>query len=486
MSEGLFNFPVPTIDWLATMPVLIVVVVGMLGLTLEMLFPKRASNKIVAVSLLGLLGAAAATIRQLGGETGDTLAGLLTRDTFGLMIQLLIVGAAFVTVLFSEGYLREKRIAFGEFYPLLLWSTAGAMVMATTHNLLVMFVGLEMLSIALYVLAGLARQEPRSEEAAMKYFLLGAFASAFLLYGIAFFYGATGSLDLRAVAASWETGDSSMRGMLLFGAALMLVGFSFKSSFVPFHQWTPDVYQGAPTNVTAFMASVSKIAAIAALWRVLDDGRALASFYVPALFWIAILTMTVGNLAAVVQKDVKRILGYSSISHAGYVLVAIVAYFKAPEQASSGTVIYYLLAYTLMTVGSFAIVSMVAKDGREGTRIEDLYGLRRRAPAAAVALIVFMVSLLGMPPTAGFIGKLMIFNDALAAGLPGLAIVLAANSAISAWYYLGIARAAYVVEEGDAEISPMGVGLSGATILCLTGVILATIFVTPFLEQIGR
>jgi NADH-quinone oxidoreductase subunit N len=272
----------------------------------------------------------------------------------------------------------------------------------------------------------------------------------------------------------------------MFGGALILVGLSFKSSLVPFHQWTPDVYQGAPTNVAAFMASVSKIAALGTLWRVLDDSRAMSGFYLPILFWIAILTMTVGNLVALVQKDVKRILGYSSISHAGYVLVAIAANLKDPVHTSVSTVVYYLLAYTLMTVGSFAIVSLVAKGGRESTRLEDLYGLSRRSPLAAAALIVFMISLIGMPPTAGFIGKWMIFNDALNAGLAPLAIVLAANSAISVYYYVGIIRAAYVVEEGHADTAPMGMGLAGATVLCLAGVIMATLFVSPFLGYVAR
>src|SRR5205085_6526905 len=216
-------------------------------------------------------------------------------------------------ILFSEGYLREKRIAFAEFYPLVLWSTSGAMLMATSRNLLVIFLGLEVLSIALYVMAGMSRSEEKSEESALKYFLLGAFASGFLLYGIAFLYGASGSLRIDDIAASWASAEPFARTLLVFGISLILVGLSFKSAFVPFHQWTPDVYQGAPTNVTAFMASVSKIAALATLWRFVTDTNALTDFYVPILFTIAILTMTIGNIVALVQKDIKRILGYSSI-----------------------------------------------------------------------------------------------------------------------------------------------------------------------------
>lgn len=486
MLKEQLPFALPTVDWMMIAPILIVALTGVVALLVETIWPKKANWPQWGISLLGLVGAGALVCMQLGMDEGSTLAGMMVRDSFGLMIQLLILAAALLSILFSESYLREKRIPFGEFYPLVLWSTVGAMVMATTHNLLVIFVGLEILSIALYVLAGMSRSEERSEESAMKYFLLGAFASAFLLYGISFIYGATGSLDIPAMNTAWRTLEPSTQGLVLFGGALVLVGLGFKSSLVPFHQWTPDVYQGAPTNVTAFMASASKIAALATLWRVIDDSRALAGFYLPILFWLAILTMTVGNLIALVQKDVKRILGYSSISHAGYVLVAIAANLKDPIHTSPGTIVYYLLAYTLMTVGSFAIVSMVAKGGRETTRLEDLNGLLRRSPIAGVSLIVFMISLIGMPPTAGFLGKWMIFNDALTAGLPSLAIVLAMNSAISIYYYLGIVRAAGVVEEEGAPTASMNFGLRGTTVLCLAGVILATLFVTPVLSAIQR
>jgi len=492
---------IPQIDWAMILPITIVAVTGILALILETLWPKRANAGKWLISILGLAAAGMTLVNQFNSPEGDTLNGLLIRDRFGLVAQLLIVGAAAICILFSEEYLGQKRIAFGEFYPLALWSTVGAMVMVSTHNLLVIFVGLEILSIALYVMAGMSRSEEKSEESAMKYFLLGAFASAFLLYGIAFIYGATGTLDMVRDTAinvagsvsvhhdvyattAWSSHQAATNGLLAFGAALILIGLGFKSSLVPFHQWTPDVYQGAPTNVAAFMASVSKIAALGTLWRVVTDTSALSSFYIPILFWLAILTMTVGNIVALVQKDVKRILGYSSISHAGYVLVAITANLKDPLHTSYTTVLYYLGAYTLMTIGSFAVVALVANQGKEGTKLENLYGLGKRAPVAAAALIVFMVSLIGMPPTAGFIGKWMIFNDAIASGLTPLALVLAANSAISIYYYVGIIRAAYVVEDDGLGISTTRNGAYAATLFCLVGVLLATIFVTPFLSSV--
>jgi NADH-quinone oxidoreductase subunit N len=485
---------IPQVDWMMIAPICIVALAGIITLVMETLWPRRVSAAQWLVSILGTIAAGGAIVMQFGLEEGSTLNGLMVRDRFGLAVQLLILVASFLSILFSEEYLEHKRIPFGEFYPLVLWSTLGAMVMVTTHNLLVIFVGLEILSIALYVLAGMSRSEEKSEESAMKYFLLGAFASAFLLYGIAFIYGATGSLDLVStdgartllVTKAWANSDASTHALLMFGGALVLVGLGFKSSLVPFHQWTPDVYQGAPTNVAAFMASVSKIAALGTLWRFLVDTTAMSDFYLPVLIWLAILTMTIGNLVALVQKDIKRILGYSSISHAGYVLVAIAANLKDPVHTNVSTVIYYLLAYTLMTVGSFAIIGLVAKGGKEHTRMEDLHGLSRRAPLAAASLIVFMISLIGMPPTAGFIGKWMIFNDALNAGLTPLAIVLAINSAISVYYYVGIIRAAYVVEDATGDQAVPKLGVSAATVLCLAGVVIATIFVTPFLGFVTR
>jgi NADH-quinone oxidoreductase subunit N len=489
------HLTIPLIDWTMIMPITIVALTGILALLLETIWPKRATEWQWTVSLVGLLASAATLIGQLTTGDDSTLNGLLVRDRFGLSLQLLIVGAAFMTILFSNEYLKQKRIPFGEFYPLAMWSTLGAMVMVSTHNLLVIFVGLEILSIAIYVMAGMSRNEEKSEESAMKYFLLGAFASAFLLYGIAFVYGATGSLDLVktngadvfVVNNAWAIDNATTHGLLMFGAILLIVGLGFKSSLVPFHQWTPDVYQGAPTNVTAFMASVSKIAALGTLMRVLMDTSAMVDFYIPILTCLAILTMTVGNIAALVQKDVKRILGFSSISHAGYVLVGIAAFLKSPVYTQHlGTVVYYLLAYTLMTVGSFAVIALVAKNGHEATNLDDLRGLSRRAPLAAAALIVFIVSLIGMPPTAGFFGKLMIFNDALSAHLNLLAVVLAANSAVSVYYYVGIIRAAYVSEDAQSELSRPKAGVSIATFLCLVGVIAATLAISPLLEYVVR
>jgi NADH-quinone oxidoreductase subunit N len=479
-----FQFEVPQgIDFMAVAPILVVIVTGILALIVEMIAPKRNNDRVVAVSLLGLALAGALTYLQIGEDPVLTLQSMFLKDRFGVVMQLLLILACFLSVLFSEGYLRQKKAPFGEFYPLVLWSTAGAMLMVTTKNLLVVFVGLELLSVSLYVMAGLSRRENKSEESALKYFLLGAFASAFLLYGIALFYGATGSLSIDMLAPAWENGSETARNLILVGLGFTFIGLFFKAAFVPFHQWTPDVYQGAPTNVTAFMAAGSKIAAIAVLYRVLDAAMPLSEYWIPVLFWVAILTMTVGNLLAFVQKDVKRILAYSSIAHAGYILVALVAHAKMPESIHFSTIAYYLLAYSLMTIGAFAVVSLAAKDGKEGTKLEDLHGLWQRAPFAAGTLIVFVASLIGIPPTAGFVGKLQIFIDALNANLVALAIVLAVNSIVSVGYYLAIAKAVFVADKDAEQVSAKpGVGLISACAACALGVVLAGVFVKPIVD----
>ncbi|MBS1724473.1 MAG: NADH-quinone oxidoreductase subunit N [Armatimonadetes bacterium] len=463
---------IPQIDWSTVMPVVIVVLTGVAALFVEMFSPRRNNNAIVGVSLAGLAIAGGYVVKQFGMADGPTFGGFILRDQLGLVLQLLLIGVCFVAFLFSEGYLREKRIAFAEFYPLALWSTSGAMLMVTTTNMLELFLGLEVLSIALYCLAGMSRQESKSEESALKYFLLGAFASAFFLMGIAYLYGSSGSLDLAGIGTAIASGKSGLQPMAVFGLGMLLVGIAFKAAFVPFHQWTPDVYQGAPTNVTGFMAAASKIAAFGALIRVLDAAVPIQANWFPAMYWICILTMTVGNLAAVVQKDVKRVLGYSSIANAGYVLVAVLAHIKAPDKVGLGTAVYFLLAYALMTLGSFAVVSLAAKGGKEGTRFSDMHGLWKRAPFAVTCLIVFLASLIGVPFTGGFVGKLLIFSDALAAGMPLLAIVLAVNSVISVYYYLGIMQATFVDDEGAVKTSHAkpGLGLNIALLACVVGV----------------
>lgn len=474
------SFPVPTlIDVSMIAPILVVMITGILALIVEILRPKQNNNAIVLSSLAGLLVAGYLTVTQFQAPEAATLVDMVVRDRFGLVIQLLLIGSCFLTILFSEGYLRQKSIPYGEFYPLILWSTSGAMLMATSKNLLVIFLGLEILSISLYVLAGMSRRETRSEESALKYFLLGAFASGFLLYGIAFFYGATGSLDLGSFNNAL-TGNGQAKTTILFGLGLMFVGLGFKSAFAPFHQWAPDVYQGAPTNVSAFMAVCSKIGAIAALFRVMLAASPIKESWMPAMIVVAMLTMIIGNAVALLQKDIKRILGYSSIAHAGYILVGLLAYVNAPDRVTTGAVMYYLLAYSFMTIGSFAVLTISTKDGKDFTKLEDLRGLWQRSPWTAITLVTFMVSLIGIPPTAGFMGKLGIFQDALNAELGPLAITMAVASVISVAYYLAVAWSAFVSD--DPQTGPKvksGFGVAATCAVCLIGVVVAGVFADP-------
>jgi NADH-quinone oxidoreductase subunit N len=482
-----FLFPTPDFQITAILPILVVALTGILALIAELAWPKRNNDLIVALSLGGLALAGFLAWTSISSPSYDTMANAYYHDSFGALTHVILTIGTFLTVLFSEPYLRAKRIPFGEFYPLVLWSTCGAMIMSATQNMLVIFLGLEILSVALYVMAGMARGEEGSNESALKYFLLGAFASGFLLYGIAFLYGASGSLNLPEIGAAWALRGPATQSMVLFGLAFVLIGLGFKASLVPFHQWTPDVYQGAPTNVAAFMATGSKVAAFAVLVRLLEAFSHMQAVWLPVLGVVAVLTMTIGNVMALTQKDVKRTLGYSSIAQAGYVLVAILAHAIVPFRIGTGTITFFLFAYSVTTIGTFAVVSLAAKDGKEGTRLSDLHGMMNRAPLAAIALLVFCMSLIGLPFTGGFTGKLQIFLDSVSAGLPWLAIALAVNSVISAWYYLGIVRAALTSdsEAAPSNLSPLKPTVAGACVLCLTGV-LASFFVPTLISFFGQ
>jgi NADH-quinone oxidoreductase subunit N len=341
-------------------------------------------------------------------------------------------------------YLKNRDIDHGEYYVLLLLSVSGAMLMAAANDLIVLFLGLEVLSFALYVLAGFARTDERSEEASIKYFLLGAFASAFLLYGIALMYGATQSTNLDDIRDVITKGAFSFP-MMLAGIGLLIVGLGFKAAVIPFHQWTPDVYEGAPTSVTAYMAGAAKIGAFAAILRVFDALVPISGVWLHAIQVIAILTMVVGNLLAVTQTNVKRLLAYSSIAHAGYLLVAVAALAHSGEAggarihelAMSGA-LFYLFAYTFMTLGAFGVLIYLSGGGKDYQQINDLRGLARHKPAAAYSMLFFMLSLGGIPPTMGFMGKWQIFMAAVQSGEIMLAVLMALASVIAVYYYLRI------------------------------------------------
>jgi NADH-quinone oxidoreductase subunit N len=372
----------------------------------------------------------------------EGIASMVAADDFRWVTTWIFLGAAALTVLISFAYVEREQLLAPEYYVLLLFGTLGMMVMAGGADLMVIFLGLELMSVAVYVLAGFDRRRARSAEAALKYFLLGAFASGFLLYGIALIYGATGTTNLGLIGA--QAGLMGSPGvMLLAGLALLIVGFGFKIAAVPFHMWAPDVYDGAPTPVTAFMATGVKAAAFTALFRVVIQGFSAVSAWHDMVWWLAVITMVGGNLFALAQRSLKRMLAYSSVAHAGYLLVAV----SSGTSAGTSAFLVYVVAYTLMSVGAFAVLSAKGRGGESDVTIDDLAGLGARRPWLAFALAVCMLSLLGFPGTAGFIGKWYIIVAAAGAGQNVLATILVLTSVVSAGYYLPVIMAMYMKPE---------------------------------------
>jgi NADH-quinone oxidoreductase subunit N len=394
-------------------------------------------------------------------------------DGFRWATAIVFLLGALAAVLLAIGYLRREQIVVPEFYPLLLFATVGMMLMGGAADLIIVFLGLELMSLAVYVLAGIRRRSPASAEAALKYFLLGAFASGFLLYGIALVYGATGSTNLHVISLQLSGGGGSGSVMLGVGIALLLIGFGFKVSAVPFHMWAPDVYDGAPTPVTAYMAAAVKAAGFAALVRValVAFGEHTAAWQA-IVWWLAIATMIVGNLVALAQRRLKRMLAYSSIAHAGYILVAV----AAANPASGAAFLFYILAYTAMTVGAFAVLATVGRDGESDVLVDDLDGLAQRRPWLAFAMSVFMLSLLGFPGTAGFIGKWLILSTAVSAGQTTLAVALVLASVVSAGYYLPVVMAMYMKPQQDAEVAERATLFAGARAVVVAAVVTLLLF----------
>jgi NADH-quinone oxidoreductase subunit N len=433
-----------TLDLRPVIPAAIVSLTGLVTLLAQAFTPKGQRAPSAALSLAGLAGALA-SVWLLGQEPtrGAVLAGALTADGLSLFLQAVILAVAIVTVLLTPGYLGAHGIERGEHYALLLFSVVGMLGLVSSLELVSMFVALEIMSVALYGLAGIDRARRESQESALKYFVTGSFASAFFLYGVALIYGVTGSTSIERVTRALGVMGPQALPLALLGAAMLLVGFGFKVASVPFHMWTPDVYEGAPTTVTAFMSAGVKAAAFGALLRVFDTGlTSLASHWQPLVAALAIVTMLVGNLAALAQTSLKRLLAYSSIAHAGYLMTALVA---RPALASEA-ILFYLVAYAAVNLGAFGVIAALARDGREPATVADLAGLSERRPALAAALTVFLVSLTGIPVTAGFVGKFYLFGSAISAGNVGivLAIVGVLTSVVSAYYYLRIVVAMYM------------------------------------------
>lgn len=459
------------LDLRPVLPALIVAATGLVVLLLQAFTPRGKERPYAALSVAGLLAALAAVVHLARTDPGASLEGVVVADAFALFLHALLIGLVILAFLLSPPYLRRTGGERGESYALALFSTVGMLGLVSCRELVSLFLALEVMSVSLYALAGTRRDRAESLEAALKYFVTGAFSSAFFLYGVALAYGTAGSTsldDLRVALVS-----SGLPSTLpLLAAGFLLVGFGFKVASVPFHSWAPDVYEGAPTTVSALMAAAVKAAAFGALLRVFLHGLpSLAADWRPAVAALAVLTMVVGNLGALRQKAFKRMLAYSSVAHAGYVLVALVADTVPAAEA----VLFYLVAYGAVTVGGFGVLAALTRpDGEEPLAIRDLSGLAQRRPALAAALALFLVSLAGIPVSAGFVGKLLLFSAAVSGSYVGLAVVGVVMSVVSAYYYLGVVVTMYMRDPEGEDPWPavpggarLALGLSAAVALGL-------------------
>ncbi len=442
-------FP-PRQDVLRLLPEIILSVSGILLMLVEPFLTRARRSVIVTLAAAGSGLALVSTIYP-AMLPGTAFSGLLRIDGFSAFVHVVVLTVALLVVIGSADYLDREHIQHGEYYALVLFGTVGMCVMSSAAELLTAFVALETSSISTYILASYRRDAPRSNESAMKYFLLGSFATAFFLYGIALVYGATGSTQLALMKFPTVRGSERL---LDIGLAMVFVGLAFKVAAAPFQLWTPDVYEGAPAPVTALMASGPKAAAFALLLRIVASVAPAGTLWFWALWISAVLTMFVGNLAALAQSSVKRMLAYSSIAHAGYILVALAAA-AASDQVALGVaaVLYYLAVYALMKLGAFILVSQLGGESERHMDIDDLRGLALRQPVAAACFGLFLLSLLGLPITAGFLGKFYIFTAALASRLIWLAVLLAINSVIAAFYYLRVIVVMYMREPNQSWLA---------------------------------
>lgn len=435
-------------EFLRISPEILLTVAGTLMMTLESMFSRKRTLGVIAFfALLGAIGLSVAA----HGDPGAAFHGMIMVDGFTTFFRILVFATGMLTILMSADYLEKAKAESAEFYALIVFSIVGQSLMVSSNELIMIFIGLETSSIASYVMAGYLRADRRNSEAALKYFLLGSFATAFLLYGIAWTYGITGATNLseiRRVLLSGQTADSAL--LLLAATAMMFVGFAFKVSAAPFQMWAPDVYQGAPAPVSAFLSAGPKAAAFAMFFRVaLTAFEPVKASWEPLLWASALATMVIGNFAALRQTNIKRLLAYSSIAHAGYVMVAL----TAASETGTAAAMFYLAAYAAMNLGAFAIVTHVARRGERYVEVNDMAGLSVRQPLTAALLTVFLLSLIGVPLTGGFFGKFYIFKAALDANLVWLTVLGLLNSAVAAYYYLRVVVVMYMQPPVDEEMA---------------------------------
>ena len=453
---------IPAVDYIRILPEVVLSVFGIIVMMIDPLIPEHGSKKPLGIiAIIGILAGLAATAFQTGFY-GSAFYNTIRVDTFSVFFHVVVLLIALVVSLTSLEYLEVQRIRSGEYYALVLFGTVGMMLMSSAVELVLIFIALEISSISTYILAGMRRRAAESAEASLKYFLLGSFATAFFLYGVALVFGATGTTNVYGIAQYLQT-QSSLLVYLAVG--LMFVGLGFKVASAPFHVWTPDVYEGSPAPVVAFMSTGPKAAAFAVLLRVLFATGAPGWFW---MIWVsAALSMTLGNIGALVQQNVKRLLAYSSIAHAGYLLVA----FAAAKQVGISAAIFYAASYAAMNVGAFAVISHFASTGEKYVTLDDYAGLGRRSPMLAAILTIFLLSLIGIPVTGGFFAKFYVFSAALQSHLVGLTIIGVINSAIAAYYYLRVIVYMYMRDErGEIPVAriPAGLGIGLAISLIAT------------------
>jgi NADH-quinone oxidoreductase subunit N len=494
----------PNVNISIVLPEMIVALCGVIVMLYDSFFPKQ--RKVTGtLSLLGLAVAAVLLGMMWSADSGvpaTAFGGMVAHDSLRLGFSFVFLLVSALTILISTIWTDREDVPVGEYHALLLFATFGMMLMSAGNDLVIIFLGLETLSIATYVMAGLRKSDVKSNESAMKYFILGSLASAFLLYGMALVYGAMGTTNITEIAQNIT--DPNFPALLLVGGAMLIVGFGFKIAAAPFHVWTPDVYEGAPSPITGFMATGPKAAAFASFIRVFVIGFPLVAgaqaagylheTWITAVAVMAMLTMTIGNVAAIVQNNIKRMLAYSSIAHAGYALVGLVgagmATTAAARDAAIAAVAFYLLTYAITTMGAFAIVTLLGEKNDRRTEFEDYNGIGFKSPVIAFTLSLFMLSLLGLPLTAGFIGKVLVFRPALEAGsmlLTAMVVVAVVNTAISAYYYLRLIVVMFF-KERTTEWAEPHLPSAFVTVLLITvlGVFYLGIFGNSVIEKFSR
>ncbi|HTQ55221.1 MAG TPA: NADH-quinone oxidoreductase subunit N [Bryobacteraceae bacterium] len=471
-------------EYIRFLPEIILITAGTLLMVLDVVLRRQSQRIYGHLSLLALVAAGIGAVIA-NGSPGAAFSNMLVVDGFATFFRMLVISVGILTVLASYRYLAREGAEAGEYHALLLFSISGQCIMVSANELILIFIGLEISSIASYVLAGYLRDDKRANEAALKYFLLGSFATAFFLYGVAVIYGMTGGTYLTGLHEALSGNSAPSPLFIGVAAALMFVGMAFKVSAAPFQIWAPDVYQGAPTPVAAFLATGPKAAAFAIFLRIfMTVFGGIGRDWQPMVWGAALLSMTIGNFAALTQSNIKRLLAYSSIAHAGYVLVAL----AARSQVGAAAAMFYLAAYALMNIGAFAVVAHLSGRGERFLAIDDFAGLGEKQPVTAALLSIFLLSLIGVPLTGGFFGKFYVFKAALDSHLVWLTVLGLLNSAVAAYYYLRVLVVMYFREpsEAAAGLEPLPLGLRAALVLPAIGTLFLGIFPSWVLDFAGR